>query len=99
MLRFVAPNIDTYVQAGVRFVGNELLLNGIVSCGDFPNGEVFLTSPGGGSAMLFDFHTTGGRNTGPFTRLLPRDHEDNLLGTFWQRVRLMPDGEIGDSAA
>ncbi|MCW5633741.1 MAG: hypothetical protein KIT17_10430 [Rubrivivax sp.] len=96
MLGFLAPNIDTFVEIGVLFFGHELLVNGIVSGDDFPNAEVFLASPGGGAQLLFDFHTTGGRHSGPFTRLA-FDHEDNVLGTFWLRVPLRAGGELPPS--
>lgn len=40
-----------------------------------------MIEPSGRQVLLFDFRTSGGQSTGPFTRLIG-DHSGAILGTF-----------------
>ena len=77
-----SPDIDTYITARADFGMPRTLRISVVARGDnFPNLEVFLycftTSR---TALLIDGRTTGGRRTGPVTRL-PGSHSEQFLGS------------------
>jgi hypothetical protein len=86
-----APPIDTFVDVQVVFRPTAIELSGIVRGDNFPNAEIFVTDAQGQSVMLFEYATTGGRNTGPFTRLAGT-HADQVLGDFSKRVPIVAGG-------
>jgi hypothetical protein len=81
MLRGVAPDIDTFVDFRAEWFGTGVTFLGVVRGDDFPNAEVFVLDWQGVGCLLFDGRTTGGRNTGPMTRLAGA-HESQVLGRF-----------------
>jgi hypothetical protein len=81
MIPIVAPDIDTFVDVRVEWIGSSLRAQGTVRGDDFPNAEVFLMDVNGTGCLLFDGRTTGGQNTGPMTRLVG-SHESVRLGNF-----------------
>lgn len=87
----VTPEIDTFVDVHVIFRTGAIEISGAVRGDNFPNGEVFATDATGKAIMLFEFETTGGRNTGPFTRLFG-SHSNQLLGEFSKRIPIVACG-------
>lgn len=77
-----APDIDTYVDVKATFDGasGNTRYEGTVRGDNFPNAEVFVVEDSKREVLLFDFHTGGGKNTGP-ARLFG-EHADLVLGTF-----------------
>ena len=63
------PEFDTFVDVHVIFRTAAIEISGTFRGDNFPNGEVFATDVTGRAIMLFEFETTGGQDTGPFTRL------------------------------
>jgi hypothetical protein len=91
----LSPDIDTIVKA--KFFYNHprtLIVEGEVFGDDFPNLEVFINS-GSKSAMLLDFRTTGGQDTGPVTRL-KGSHAGQSLGKFSVSLPLNDKGELAN---
>jgi hypothetical protein len=86
-----APDIDTFVDFGVEWIGKGLRFRGSVRGDDFPNAEVFVLDSKGFGCLLFDGRTTGGQDTGPLTRLAG-PHESQNLGSFSCAVTLSPGG-------
>jgi hypothetical protein len=82
-----APDIDTFVDISFSWGIGELVISGEVRGDNFPNAEIFLLDAAGNPALLFDFRTGGGRNTGPFTRLAG-SHERQTLGSINTRIPL-----------
>lgn len=82
-----APAIDTFLDVSVAFSARGMQIEGTVRGDDFPNAEVFIVDRVGNSAMLFDFKTTGGKETGPITRLWG-SHDKQCLGTFCEKFML-----------
>lgn len=76
----VAPDIDTFVDLEVAFGAAGLSVSGRVRGDAFPNAESILLDSALQGALLFDFHTKGGRTTGPAS--LFGAHADQLLGRF-----------------
>ncbi len=76
-----APDIDTFVDIKVAFGGSLMRFSGAVRGDNFPNAEVLVFDDAGTGALLFDYRTSGGRNTGPFTRLMG-DGAGQTLGSF-----------------
>ena len=79
-----APDIDTFVDIDAMQAGTGLFVVGKVRGDNFPNAEVFLFEAGSPPAMpraVFHYATTGGRNTGPMTRLAGA-HSSQVLGMF-----------------
>ena len=85
-------DIDTIVKAKFFFHPKTLIVEGEVFGDDFPNLEVFVTSRSK-SAMLLDFRTTGGQETGPVARL-KGSHSDQSLGKFSVALPLNDNGEL-----
>jgi hypothetical protein len=71
-----APDIDTRVLFGAAFSRGYLGVNGFVSGDGFPNCEVFIKGPKGGTMLLVDYRTSSSGTTGPATRL-PGANFDN----------------------
>jgi hypothetical protein len=95
-----APDIDTYLIARFDFgFGSPRLMriSGEV-CGDnFPNLEVFLLCyRTGNTALLIDGRTTGGRRTGPITRLAG-GHRKQSLGRLSGTLILKDNFELSMS--
>jgi hypothetical protein len=81
MLGGVAPDIDTFVDFCADWHGTGVRFSGVIRGDDFPNAEVFVLDANGLGCLLFDGRTTGGQDTGPFTRLAG-GHEWQTLGQF-----------------
>jgi len=81
MLKLIAPDIDTFIDFGVEWIGTGLRFHGRVRGDDFPNAEVFVLDSDGAGCLLFDGRTTGGQDTGPITRLAGA-HQSRVLGSF-----------------
>lgn len=78
----MSPDIDTFVDVIARETASGVMMEGKVRGDSFPNAEVFLVNPQNArSIVLFHFETTGGRITGPVSRL-PGAHSKNVLGNF-----------------
>jgi hypothetical protein len=89
-----APDINTTVKMQFDFTKKGVLsINGGAFGDNFPNLEVFLVSPAGKSALLIDGRTTGGKDTGPSTRL-PGSHDDHPLGQCHISLQLNDRGEL-----
>ena len=88
-----APDIDTYVDLSAKWMGDMLHFEGRLRGDSFPNAEVFVMDGADHVCLLFDGRTGGGRNTGPFTRLLGAG-ESNFLGSFSKAVPLSPMGNF-----
>ncbi len=86
-----APDIDTFVDMSARFSSRLLILEGGVRGDAFPNAEVFVYDGVGKSVMVWDFTTTGGADTGPFT-MLAGSGASNHLGRFYMAIALQPSG-------
>jgi hypothetical protein len=86
-----APDIDTYVDVEILFRPKALVISAAVRGDDFPNCEVFVTDSKGRACLLLDFATSGGRNTGPMTRLAG-DNATQVIGSFSKRVPLLGGG-------
>ena len=91
MFRGIAPDIDTFVDFRVEWLGSGLRFVGRIRGDDFPNAEVFVVDSKGLGCLLFDGRTTGGQDTGPITRLAG-SHENQVLGSFHCTVPLSPAG-------
>ncbi|MDJ0643268.1 MAG: hypothetical protein QNJ15_10645 [Erythrobacter sp.] len=79
-----APDIDTFIDFSVTQVGRRIVFGGLVRGDNFPNAEVFIHPAGVTTPTpiaVWHFATTGGRNTGPMTRLAG-SHSLQVLGTF-----------------
>lgn len=87
----LVPAIDTFVDVHIVFRSNTIEISGTVRGDSFPNAEIFATDAKGQSIMLFEYATTGGQNTGPFTRLVG-SHSDQILGEFSKRIATSGDG-------
>ena len=89
-----SPDIDTFVDVRVSFLPPNFMSIRCEARGDnFPNLEVFLRSAGDRSALLIDGRTTGGRRTGPMSRLAG-SHADQLLGLTQATYVLDADGRL-----
>jgi hypothetical protein len=86
-----APAIDTYVDFKASWLGTGVRFEGVARGDDFPNAEVFVVDDEGLGCLLFDGRTTGGRQTGPMTRLMG-SHESQYLGSFSCAMPLTLDG-------
>jgi len=87
----LAPAIDTFVDVQVVFGERRMQIQGSVRGDDFPNAEVFVIDRFGNSSLLLDFQTTGGRETGPMTRLWGA-HEKQVIGDFFTKLMLDEQG-------
>ena len=88
----LAPDIDTFVDINIVFSANCIVFDGTVRGDDFPNAEVWVfdaSADAGKSnsnaALLFDFRTTGGQNTGPLFSLFGSG-SGNILGNFHKTI-------------
>lgn len=90
-----SPDIDTSVAGRFDFSHPTSLRVDLQARGDnFPNLEVFLVCfTTAHAALLIDGRTTGGQNTGPFTRL-PGSHADQPLGRYNGYLALTPAGTL-----
>jgi uncharacterized membrane protein YgcG len=93
MIPVVAPDIDTFVDLRVEWIASSIRVQGTLRGDDFPNAEVFLLDRKGIGCLLFDGRTTGGRNTGPMTRLAG-GHESHLIGRFNLTIGISTDGNF-----
>jgi hypothetical protein len=93
-----SPDIDTIIKARVDFGKPRVLrLDGEVFGDNFPNLEVFLVCyRSAHTALLIDGRTTGGRDTGPYTRLLG-SHSGHSLGRFSVALALNETGELASN--
>jgi hypothetical protein len=87
----LAPDIDTYVDFRVEWIGAGVRFQGSVRGDDFPNAEVFVLDTKNTGCLVFDGRTTGGQDTGPITRLAG-DHQGQRLGSFSCAISLSPAG-------
>lgn len=89
-----APKIITIIDFTAKFASTSIELSGTVRGDNFPNAEVIIYDGAGTGLLLWDFQTTGGQTTGPFTRLpaLPGGHDDVALGQFNTRVGVNASG-------
>ena len=87
----LAPAIDTFLDMQIVFRDQAIEFSGKMRGDDFPNAELFVTDATGQAVMLFEFATSGGRTTGPMTRLAG-DHSSVVLGSFSKRVGLLASG-------
>lgn len=76
-----APAIDTAIDFSAQWSGDHVSFEGTLRGDNFPNAEVFVLDRAGYGGLLFDGLTTGGRNTGPMTRLWGK-HAQQVLGSF-----------------
>jgi len=90
-----SPDIDTMVRAQIDFTDPKWMRIAGEAFGDnFPNLEVFVRCfRSSHSALLIDGRTTGGRDTGPFTRLIGT-HSDYSLGKFVANLGLSNEGQL-----
>jgi hypothetical protein len=91
----LTPDIDTFVDVQVDFgASNFLRISGQVFGDNFPNLEVFLLCyRSKNTALLVDGQTTGGRDTGPFTRLYGTN-SGHVLARFAEMLALNERGEL-----
>ena len=76
-----APDIDTHLDFMAEFGPDKITISGVLRGDNFPNAEVFLQPPNYKIVLLDHYETTGGRNTGPFTRLAG-DNNSQVLSQF-----------------
>ena len=88
-----AADIDSHLEASYELSEGKLRLSGTVNGDNFSNGEVIATDPSGQSVHLKTLQTTGGRGTGPYTRL-PGEHEDVHLVEFDATIDVDKDGNF-----
>jgi hypothetical protein len=90
-----SPDIDTTVTARFDFGQPKFMhISGEVFGDNFPNLEVFLLCyRSSHAALLIDGRTTGGRNTGPMTRLSGA-HSRQSLGRLSGTLLLNENGEL-----
>jgi hypothetical protein len=93
-----APDINTLLRARIDFgLPGKLRVQCDVFGDNFPNLEVFLTSPKSDlTALLIDGRTTGGRNFGPQTRLWGESRNHRLAGCN-TAISLRPDDSFAQS--
>jgi hypothetical protein len=86
------PDIDTRVSVLAEFRSDGVRIFGTAFGDTFPNLEVFLLCyRSGRTALLMDGRTSGGRNTGPLTRL---PGAGVYLGFFDRQLKLDGKGEL-----
>jgi len=90
----LAPDIDTFVDLDVRFSTKAVVFSGKVRGDTFPNAEVWVYDGtlNSGYALLFDYRTGGGQNTGP-SRLFGSG-ESTTLGDFQVTVPIDGAGKF-----
>ena len=88
-----SPDIDTKVHCRFDFRTSGEMKVDVQSFGDtFPNLEIFIFCfRSGNAALLIDGRTTGGRNTGPMTRLAGRGAQ-RYLGRSERTLKLTDQG-------
>ncbi|MDR3555110.1 MAG: hypothetical protein P4L55_10180 [Syntrophobacteraceae bacterium] len=91
----LTPEINSTVWTRIDFSSPGVMrISGEAFGDDFPNLEVFVVcARSGHSAILIDGRTTGGKDTGPDTRLWG-SHSSQTLGTFSQNLGLNANGEL-----
>jgi hypothetical protein len=90
----LAPRIVTLIDFNATFSPRAITFSGVLRGDDFPNAEVIVYDPKGTGILVFEYQTTGGQTTGPFTRLpsLPGGHDAQKLGDFSRRAAIDRDG-------
>ncbi|MBM3623548.1 MAG: hypothetical protein FJX20_23000 [Alphaproteobacteria bacterium] len=90
-----APEIDTMVTAKIDFsTANRMTISGEVHGDNFPNLEVFVHCyRSRTSAILVDGRTTGGRDSGPGTRLFG-SHATHRIAKFDAALSLDGSGRL-----
>ena len=76
----MAPDIDTFLDFSATYTQISVRLKGRVRGDTFPNAEVILLDRDRRGIILFDYRTSGGRETGPLS--LFGAHSDQILGRF-----------------
>jgi hypothetical protein len=88
-----APDIDTFVDFNVQWLGANLVMQGRVRGDDFPNAEVFVLDSTGTACLLFDGRTTKDKDVGPMTELAG-SHETQTLGGYFAAMKLTSGGDF-----
>jgi hypothetical protein len=88
-----APDIDTFVDFNVQWIGSNLVMQGRVRGDDFPNAEVFVLDSAGTACLLFDGRTTKDKDAGPMTELAG-SHETQILGAYFAAMNLTSGGDF-----
>jgi hypothetical protein len=90
-----SPDLDTFVVARLDFSDPKFMeISGEAFGDDFPNLEVYVKCyTSDHAALLLDGRTTGGRNTGPATRLFG-SHANQSLGKLKGVLVLTEDGTL-----
>jgi hypothetical protein len=95
-----SPDIDTFIKLRCDFGFHNppvLRLAGEAFGDNFPNLEVFIYCyRSKNTALLIDGRTTGGRRTGPMTRLAG-SHRNQSLGKITATLALTADGQLARS--
>lgn len=89
-----APDIDTFVDLVANFSSHSIVFSGKVRGDDFPNAEVWVYDNVGpaNAALLFDYRTKGGQNTGPLG--LFGSGSDNVLGDIYLNIPIEDSGSF-----
>jgi hypothetical protein len=77
----LAPDIDTFVDFQAIFRSSTIEFIGKVRGDSFPNAKIIVYDQCLTPALICDFRTTGGKNTGPIARLMGSG-EGNQIGEF-----------------
>jgi hypothetical protein len=93
MVPLVAPDIDTFVDFQAVFRSSTVEFFGKVRGDSFPNAEIIVYDQCLTPALIFYFRTTGGRNTGPITRLMGSG-KNNTIGSFRTLVDVDDHGQF-----
>ena len=88
-----SPDIDTYIDFDALFTKTAIEFKGTVRGDNFPNAEVIVYDAELAPILLFHFETTGGKETGPITRLTGA-HEKQILGNFQFRASIDASGNF-----
>jgi hypothetical protein len=86
LVPIVAPDIDTFLDFTAAFTEAAISVSGKVRGDTFPNAEIVLLDESLQGTLLFDYRTSGGRETGPLS--LFGDHAGEILGGFATSVAL-----------
>jgi hypothetical protein len=86
LVPIVAPDIDTFLDFTAAFTESAISVSGQVRGDTFPNAEIVLLDESLQGALLFDYRTSGGRETGPLS--LFGDHAEEILGGFTTSLAL-----------
>jgi hypothetical protein len=92
LVPMVSPDIDTFLKLTFNFFKNKLIVQGTVSGDDFPNAEVIVYDAAWTAALVFDYRTGGGQQTGP-SRLFG-SHADQKLGFIHASIPMDASGRF-----